>query len=122
VSSAQLTEAQSIAPVVAVQNLYNLVNRADDALVDRCAAEGIAFASFFPLGGFNPLQSDVLADVARRRNATPQQVALAWLLQRSATSVVIPGTSSRDHLRENIAAADLHLPADAVAELDAIGR
>jgi pyridoxine 4-dehydrogenase len=122
VSSAQLTEAQSIAPVVAVQNLYNLVNRQDDDLVARTAEENIAFASFFPLGGFNPLQSDVLAGVARRLDASPQQVALAWLMQRSATSVVIPGTSSRAHLRENVAAADLQLPADAVAELDAIGR
>lgn len=121
ISSAQLTEAQAIAPVVAVQNLYNLVNRQDDALVERTAREGIAFASFFPLGGFSPLQSDVLAGVARRLDASPQQVALAWLLQRSATSVVIPGTSSRTHLRENVAAADLRLPADAVAELDAIG-
>ncbi|WP_049573952.1 oxidoreductase [Streptomyces sp. SBT349] len=121
VSAAQLTEAQSIAPVVAVQNLYNLVNRQDDDLVDHAAREHIAFASFFPLGGFTPLQSDVLADIARRLDATPQQVALAWLLQRSATSIVIPGTSSRAHLRENIAAADLKLPADAIAELDAIG-
>jgi aryl-alcohol dehydrogenase-like predicted oxidoreductase len=121
VSSAALTEAQSIAPVVAVQNLYNLVNRQDDALVARTAQENIAFASFFPLGGFSPLQSDTLDAVAARLDATPQQVALAWLLQRSATSVVIPGTSSRGHLRENIAAADLKLPADAIAELDAIG-
>lgn len=121
VSFAQLTEAQSIAPVVAVQNLYNLVNRQDDDLVARTAREHIAFASFFPLGGFTPLQSDVLAGVAHRLDASAQQVALAWLLQRSATSVVIPGTSSREHLRENIAAADLKLPADALAELDAIG-
>ncbi|KIF66733.1 oxidoreductase [Streptomyces sp. AcH 505] len=121
VTDAQLTEAQSIAPVVTVQNLYNLANRQDDALVARCAAEGIAFASFFPLGGFSPLQSQTLDDVAARLEATPQQVALAWLLQRSATSVVIPGTSSVDHLRENIAAAQLVLPADALAELDTIG-
>jgi aryl-alcohol dehydrogenase-like predicted oxidoreductase len=121
VSFAQLTEAQSIAPVVAVQNLYNLVNRQDDDLVARTAREHIAFASFFPLGGFTPLQSDVLAGVAHCLDASAQQVALAWLLQRSATSVVIPGTSSREHLRENIAAADLKLPADALAELDAIG-
>ncbi|GII57968.1 oxidoreductase [Planotetraspora thailandica] len=121
VSSVQLTEAQGIAPVVAIQNLYNLVNRQDDELVARAARENIAFASFFPLGGFSPLQSDVLHSVAARLGASPQQVALAWLLQRSSTSVVIPGTSSRGHLRENIAAADLVLPADAVAELDAIG-
>ncbi|GAA1912933.1 oxidoreductase [Streptomyces durmitorensis] len=122
VSDAQLTEAQTIAPVVTVQNLYNLANRTDDALVDRCAAENIAFASFFPLGGFSPLQSETLTRVAAQLDASPQQVALAWLLQRSATTVLIPGTSSVDHLRENVAAADLHLPADAVAELDAIGK
>ncbi|HEX4222141.1 MAG TPA: oxidoreductase [Pseudonocardiaceae bacterium] len=121
ISPAQLTEAQAIAPVVTVQNLYNLGNRADDALVDRCAAENIAFASFFPLGGFSPLQSETLTKVAARLEASAQQVALAWLLQRSATTVLIPGTSSVTHLRENIAAAELVLPADAVAELDGIG-
>ncbi|MFR9794779.1 oxidoreductase [Streptomyces sp. MS06] len=121
VSSAQLTEAQAIAPVVAVQNLYNLVNRQDDALVERAAHENIAFASFFPLGGFTPLQSGTLTAVARRLDASPQQVALAWLLQRSPTSVVIPGTTSVAHLRENVLAARLELPADAVRELDAIG-
>jgi aryl-alcohol dehydrogenase-like predicted oxidoreductase len=105
-----------------VQNLYNLANRADDALVERCAAENIAFASFFPLGGFSPLQSETLTAVAARLDASPQQIALAWLLQRSATTVLIPGTSSVAHLRENIAAADLHLPADTVAELDTIGQ
>jgi aryl-alcohol dehydrogenase-like predicted oxidoreductase len=120
-SSAQLTQAQAIAPVVTVQNLYNLANRQDDELVDRCAAENIAFASFFPLGGFSPLQSQTLTDVATRLDATPQQVALAWLLQRSTTTVLIPGTSSVAHLRENVAAAQLRLPADAVAELDTIG-
>ncbi|MET8251125.1 oxidoreductase [Micromonospora sp. NPDC005197] len=117
----QLTEAQAIAPVVTVQNLYNLANRQDDALVDRCAAENIAFAAFFPLGGFTPLQSDILNDVAARVGASPQQVALAWLLQRSPTTVLIPGTSTLAHLRENLAAADLTLPADAIAELDTIG-
>lgn len=122
VSDAQLTEARSIAPVVTVQNLYNLANRGDDALVDRCAAENIAFAAFFPLGGFSPLQSETLTSVAARLDASPQQVALAWLLQRSATTVLIPGTSSVGHLRENIAAAELRLPADAIAELDTIGR
>ncbi|MFE4828411.1 oxidoreductase [Streptomyces sp. NPDC056672] len=120
VSSALLTEAQAIAPVVTVQNLYNLAARQDDALVDRCAAENIAFASFFPLGGFSPLQSETLTAVAARLGASPQQVALAWLLQRSPTTVLIPGTSSVAHLRENIAAAGLELPADAVAQLDAI--
>jgi len=122
VSSAHLTQAQAIAPVVTVQNLYNLANRADDDLVERCARENIAFAAFFPLGGFNPLQSDTLTHVAARLEATPQQVALAWLLQRSATTVLIPGTSSVAHLHENVAAADLKLPADAVAELDTIGQ
>ncbi|MEV4823846.1 oxidoreductase [Micromonospora sp. NPDC049274] len=121
VTLAQLTEAQAIAPVVTVQNLYNLANRQDDALVDRCAAENIAFAAFFPLGGFTPLQSDILNDVATRVGASPQQVALAWLLQRSPTTALIPGTSTLAHLRENLAAADLTLPADAIAELDAIG-
>jgi pyridoxine 4-dehydrogenase len=120
-SAAQLTQAQAIAPVVTVQNLYNLASRQDDALVDRCAAENIAFASFFPLGGFTPLQSETLTNVAARLGAAPQQVALAWLLQRSATSVVIPGTSSVAHLRENVAAASLDLPPDAVAELGTIG-
>ncbi|MGW0192472.1 oxidoreductase [Nonomuraea sp. NPDC003201] len=121
VSTAQLTEAQSIAPVVTVQNLYNVANRQDDALVERCAAENIAYAPFFPLGGFTPLQSQTLRNVAARLGLSPQQVALAWLLQRSATIVLIPGTSSPAHLRENVAAADLALPAEAVAELDAIG-
>ncbi|MFI6779481.1 oxidoreductase [Micromonospora sp. NPDC050276] len=120
VTSAQLTEAQAIAPVVTVQNLYNLANRQDDDLVDRCAAENIAFASYFPLGGFTPLQSDTLDAVAARLGAAPQQVALAWLLQRSPTTVLIPGTSTLAHLRENIAAADLKLPADAIEELNAI--
>lgn len=121
-TDAQLTEAQAIAPVVTMQNLYNLANRQDDALVERCAAQNIAFTPFFPLGGFSPLQSQTLSDVAARLDASPQQVALAWLLQRSATIALIPGTSSRAHLRENIAAAKLELPADAVAELDTIGR
>ncbi|GAB3810732.1 oxidoreductase [Kribbella italica] len=120
VTANQLSEAQAVAPVVTVQNLYNLANRQDDALVELCAQENIAFASYFPLGGFSPLQSGTLTAVAQRLDATPQQVALAWLLQRSTTSVVIPGTSSVAHLRENVAAADLTLPADAIAELDGI--
>jgi len=120
-SDAQLTEAQAIAPVVTVQNLYNVAARGDDPLVDRCAAEHIAYAPFFPLGGFSPLQSQVLADVAARLGASAHQVALAWLLQRSPTIVLIPGTSSVAHLRENVAAAGLVLPADAVADLDSIG-
>lgn len=121
-SGNQLTEAQTIAPVVAVQNLYNVAKREDDALVDRCAAENIAYAAFFPLGGFTPLQSKTLSNVATRLHTSPQQVALAWLLQRSATTVLIPGTSSLVHLRENIAAAQLTLPADALAELDSVGH
>lgn len=122
ITESQLTEAQAIAPVVTVQNLYNLANRADDALVERCAKENIAYAAFFPLGGFNPLQSQTLDDVAHRLGASRQQLALAWLLQRSPSMVLIPGTSSVAHLRENVAAAELVLPADAIAELDAVGQ
>jgi len=121
-SAAQVDQAQAIAPVVTVQNLYNVAARQDDALVDRCAAEHIAYVPFFPLGGFTPLQSRVLADVAARIGASAHQVALAWLLGRSPTIVLIPGTSSVAHLRENVAAADLVLSADAIAELDSIGR
>jgi pyridoxine 4-dehydrogenase len=121
-SDAQLAEAQAIAPVVTVQNLYNVASRRDDALVDRCATEGIAYAAYFPLGGFTPLQSATLEGVAAHLGASPHQVALAWLLRRSPTMVLIPGTSSLAHLRENVAAADLLLPPDAVAELDTIGR
>lgn len=119
-SEAHLTEAQGIAPVVAIQNYYNIVKRDDDAMVERAARENIAYASFFPLGGFTPLQSDALNKVAAQLGASAQQVALAWLLQRSATTVLIPGTSSRVHLRENVRAAELDLPADALRELDAI--
>jgi pyridoxine 4-dehydrogenase len=120
VSDAQLTEAQSIAPVVTVQNFYNVANRNDDALVDRCAAENLFFAAFFPLGGFSPIQSQTLTDVAARLGASPQQVALAWLLQRSPAMALIPGTSSVEHLHENLAAADLVLPDDAIADLDTV--
>ncbi|MGW4436863.1 oxidoreductase [Streptomyces sp. NPDC004596] len=120
VSLAQLEEARAIAPVVTVQNLYNLADRRDDALVERTAAENIAFVPYFPLGGFTPLQSRTLSHVAARLGASPQQVALAWLLGRSPNIALIPGTSSPDHLRENIAAAGLTLPGDAVAELDRI--
>jgi pyridoxine 4-dehydrogenase len=122
VTDAQLTEAQRIAPVVTVQNAYNLALRDDDELVDRCARDGIAFAPFFPLGGFTALQSDILDRVAAQLAASPQQVALAWLLRRSPTMTVIPGTASVAHLRENVAAAGLVLPADALAELDTIGQ
>lgn len=121
VSDAQLTEAQQIAPVVLVQNYYNVFQRGDQALLDRCAAEGIGYASFFPLGGAGAAPAEALARVAGRLGATAHQVALAWLLRRSPTTVLIPGTSSVAHLRENVAAARLDLPADALAELDALG-
>jgi aryl-alcohol dehydrogenase-like predicted oxidoreductase len=120
VTMTQIREAEAIAPIVTIQNEYNLIHRDDDPIVDYAAEHNIAFASYFPLGGFSPLQSETLSKVAARVGATPYQVALAWLLQRSATSVVIPGTSSVDHLRQNVAARDLVLPADVVAELDAI--
>ena len=122
VSAAQLAEAQSIAPVVCVQNRYNIARRGDDALVDVTARQGIAFVPYFPLGGFSPLQSDTLRAVATRLGATPMAVALAWLLHRSPNILLIPGTSSVPHLRENVAAAGLKLPDNAIAELDAIGR
>ncbi len=118
----QLAEAQAIAPVVCVQNLYNLARRDDDPLVDRTATQGIAFVPYFPLGGFSPLQSGALDAVAARLDATPLAVALAWLLRRSPNVLLIPGTSSVAHLRENVAGAGLELPDDALAELDAIGR
>ncbi|MGH3587707.1 MAG: aldo/keto reductase family oxidoreductase [Pseudonocardia sp.] len=121
VTGAQLAQAQTIAPVVCVQNYYNIAHRQDDALVDRTAQEGIAFVPFFPLGGFTPLQSDTLHAVADRVGVTPLACALAWLLQRSPNVLLIPGTSSVAHLRENVAGAALVLPADAVAELDAVG-
>ena len=121
VSAQQLTEARSIAPVVCVQNNYNVASRYDSELVDRCAREGIAYTPFFPLGGFTPLQSAGLDTVAARLGASPRQVALAWLLQHSPTILLIPGTSSVAHLRENIAAAHIELPADVVKELDRIG-
>jgi pyridoxine 4-dehydrogenase len=121
VTAEQLAEAQSIAPVVCVQNHYNLAHREDDALIDALAAQGIAYVPYFPLGGFSPLQSDALDAVAARLNASPLAVALAWLLQRSPNILLIPGTSSRAHLRENVAGAALELSADDVAELNAIG-
>jgi aryl-alcohol dehydrogenase-like predicted oxidoreductase len=121
VNAEQLAEAQEIAPVVCVQNMYNLARREDDPLVELTAAQGIAYVPYFPLGGFTPLQSDVLAAVAERLERTPMAVALAWLLQRSPNVLLIPGTSSLAHLRQNLAAAALQLPADAIAELDAVG-
>ncbi|GGS98356.1 oxidoreductase [Planobispora rosea] len=118
----QVTEAQSIAPLVCVQNMYNLAHRHDDMLVDRLAVDGVAYVPFFPLGGFTPLQSSALSAVAARLEATPMSVALAWLLQRSPNILLIPGTSSRAHLRENIAGAGLCLSPEDVAELDRISR
>lgn len=120
VSAEQIAEAQKIAPIVTVQNFYNIANRQDDALIDSLAAQGISYAPYFPLGGFSPLQSDVLGRVAARLEATPMSVALAWLLQRSPNILLIPGTSSVGHLRDNVRGAGTTLPADAVAELDAI--
>jgi len=121
VTADQLAEARLIAPVVCVQNLYNLARRGDDPLVDLTAEQGIAYVPYFPLGGFSPLQSDALERVAARLGATPMAVALAWLLRRSPNILLIPGTASVAHLRENVAAATLELPPDAAAELDAIG-
>ncbi|AEV85218.1 oxidoreductase [Actinoplanes sp. SE50] len=122
VTAEQVGEAQSIAPIVSVQNMYNLAHRHDDALVDRLAADGIAYVPFFPLGGFTPLQSAALTSVADRRGSTPMAVALAWLLQRSPNILLIPGTSKVAHLRENVAGAGLVLSGEDVAELDGIGR
>jgi pyridoxine 4-dehydrogenase len=117
----QVAEAQAIAPIVCVQNLYNLAHRHDDELIDGLAEQGIAYVPFFPLGGFTPLQSSALSAVAARLEATPMSVALAWLLQRSPNILLIPGTSSTAHLRENIAGAGLSLSDDDLAELDKIG-
>ena len=119
-TATQIKEAQAIAPVVCVQNLYNLANRADDVLIDDLAAQGIAYVPYFPLGGFTPLQSQILTDVAADLGATPMQVALGWLLRRAGNVLLIPGTSSRAHLRENLAAADLALTAQTLARLDAV--
>jgi pyridoxine 4-dehydrogenase len=118
VSPEQIAEAQSIAPVVCVQNFYNIAHRNDDELIDALAAQGIAYVPYFPLGGFTPLQSDTLNSVAERLGATPMGVALAWLLQRSPNILLIPGTSSVEHLHENVTGAALSLPEDALAELD----
>src|SRR5213593_412408 len=120
VTPEQVAEAQSIAPVVCVQNFYNIANRQDDSLIDSLAQQGIAYVPYFPLGGFSPLQSDTLSSVAARLDTNPMAVALAWLLQRSPNILLIPGTSSVEHLRENVAAAGLQLPDDATKELDDI--
>nr|WP_199043766.1 aldo/keto reductase family oxidoreductase [Dyella sp. ASV24] len=120
VTSAQVAEAQRITEIVCVQNHYNLVHRADDALVEELATQGIAYVPFFPLGGFTPIQSSGLSDMAASLGATPMQVALAWLLHRAPNILLIPGTSSLAHLRENMQAAALVLPNDVLAELDAL--
>jgi len=121
VSPKQLAEAQTIADVVCVQNFYNVANRKDDAFIDDLAAQGIAYVPFFPLGGFTPLQSSVLDAAAASLHATPMQLALAWLLQRSPNILLIPGTSSLGHLRENLQAAVLQIPSEVLADLNAIG-
>lgn len=121
ITPAQFEEARDIAEIVGVQNHYNLAHRGDDVLIDMLATEGVAYVPFFPLGGFNPLQSSALSHVAERLSATPMQVALAWLLQRAPNILLIPGTSSVAHLHENLAAASLKLPEEAVVELNAIG-
>lgn len=122
VTPTQFEEAREIADIACVQNQYNLAHRDDDGFIDALAAEGVAYVPFFPLGGFTPLQSAALSEVAAQLDATPMQVALAWLLQRSPNILLIPGTASVAHLRENLAAASLTLPQDAVARLNAIGR
>ncbi|WP_200216664.1 aldo/keto reductase family oxidoreductase [Micromonospora coerulea] len=120
VNAEQIAEAQSIAPIVCVQNFYNIANRADDDLIDSLAAQGIAYVPYFPLGGFSPLQSEELNAVATRLDATPMAVALAWLLQRAPNILLIPGTSSVAHLRENVTGAALTLPEDELTELNSI--
>ncbi|RKG78926.1 aldo/keto reductase family oxidoreductase [Corallococcus exercitus] len=122
VTATQVAEGRRLARIVCVQNQYNLAHRGDDALIDALARDGIPYVPFFPLGGFSPLQSSTLSAVAERLGATPMQVALAWLLHRAPNILLIPGTSSVTHLRENLAAGDLKLPDDALRDLDAIGR
>jgi pyridoxine 4-dehydrogenase len=122
VTPAQLEEARGICEIVCVQNHYNLAHRRDDGMIDELARDGIAYVPYFPLGGFSPLQSSTLSDVARRLGATPMQVALAWLIRRAPNIVLIPGTSSLAHLRENLAAAELDLPDDALEELGNVAK
>ena len=122
VTPAQVQEGRGLCDIVCVQNQYNLAHRHDDALIDALARDGIAYVPYFPLGGFSPLQSATLTEVAQRVGATPMQVAIAWLLQRAPNILVIPGTSSVAHLRENLAAATLVLPAAEIQALDGIGR
>ena len=120
-TAAQVAEGRGIAEIVCVQNMYNIAHRRDDALIDDLARAGIAYVPFFPLGGFSPLQSSTLSEVAEDLGATPMQVALAWLLRRSSNILLIPGTSSLAHLRENLAVADIELPDEAFAKLNRIG-
>ena len=120
VTAKQIEDAGKITDIACVQNQYNLAHRQDETLIDTLASRGVAYVPFFPLGGFSPLQSSTLSDVAARLNATPIQVALAWLLQRSPNILLIPGTSSRGHLRENLAAARIELPSEALLELDKV--
>ena len=120
VTSNQIAEGRKICEIVCVQNMYNVAQREDDSLIDDLAGAGIAYAPFFPLGGFTPLQSTALSEVAERLSATPMQVALAWLIQRAPNILLIPGTSSVEHLRENLAAASLKLPSNALTTLDEI--
>jgi pyridoxine 4-dehydrogenase len=122
VTRKQIEDGRKITDIVCVQNQYNLAHREDDALIDQLAKEGTAYVPFFPLGGFSPLQSSTLSDVAARLGVTPMQVALAWLLHRAPNILLIPGTSSRGHLAENLAVADLILPDDAIAELEGIAK
>src|SRR6266702_1149158 len=122
VTTAQIAEARGIAEIVCVQNHYNLVHREGDALIDELGGKGIAYVPFFPLGGFTPIQSSALSGIAQTIGATPMQVALAWLLHRAPNILLIPGTSSLEHLRENMQAAQLRLPEEVRAELDAMGR
>ncbi|MFP2923914.1 aldo/keto reductase family oxidoreductase [Pyxidicoccus sp. 3LG] len=122
VTARQVEQAQALTEIVCVQNHYNLAHRGDDALIDALAKQGIAYVPFFPLGGFTPLQSSTLSEVANELGATPMQVALAWLLHRAPNILLIPGTSSVAHLRENVAAASLVLPAKSIAALDGIAR
>lgn len=120
VTATQIAEAQAMTPIVCVQNMYNLAHRQDDELVDQLAQQGIAYVPFFPLGGFSPLQSDQLNDVAASLNATPMQVALAWLLRRSPNILLIPGTSSPEHLKENLASGSLQLSDEVMDKLNAL--
>lgn len=122
VTADQFAEAEKIAPIVCVQNMYNVALRGDDSFIDTLESKGVAYVPYFPLGGFTPLQSSVLDGVAKESEATPMQVALAWLLQRSGNMLLIPGTSSVDHLRENLAASKLQLPVEMLTRLDAVGK